>query len=307
MPTVHRRVGFTLVELLVVVTIIVILLALLSPALSKAIYAAQKVDCLSRQRLMVSACTFYAGDHKRVLPPNALPGQGSATAYDIRMWLDDNGVVTPYAVNPGNGSGVKTPNLQLGLLPQAGYLPQDKLGGIMHCPTMYNMGNPGTAFGTGAGKYSGVGMDVINDYGVGASWYTDPDSTALRIIIGYHYRAASWEKSRISGVAKGRMRSTDVGSDTIMTVDMPDLRFVGLGVAPGTIREENEADMRAFTHPDGYGRSFADGHASFRYDRDYDVAWEMYRRNGWGDAMAAATEQHANIAEIIYTQYMNRD
>jgi len=304
--TAGRREGFTLIELLVVVTVIIVLLALLTPALDKAIYAAEKVDCLSRQRVLISAANTYAIDQKKYLPPNAIPGKGSATAYDLRTWFDDNGVVTPYAVNPGAGPGPATPNLQLGLLPQAGYLPIEKLGKIMHCPVLDNRGNPHSAFSSGAGKYARVGMDLINDYSVGASWYDDPMMQSLRIIIGYHYRAASWEKSTIGG-RKGAMRMGDLKPDDLITVDMPDQRFAGLAFGPGSITGERKADTRAFSHPDGYGRSFADGHASFRDDQDYAIAYgQIFARRAWGD-MAADGQDSANFCEDIYINHIGRN
>jgi prepilin-type N-terminal cleavage/methylation domain-containing protein len=57
--------GFTLVELLVVVTIIVILMALLAPALDRAIYQAEVTVCGAQQRTVVSASVQYAMDNRR--------------------------------------------------------------------------------------------------------------------------------------------------------------------------------------------------------------------------------------------------
>jgi competence protein ComGC len=300
--SITHTLAFTLIELLVVVTIIVVLLALLTPALDKAIYAAEKVDCLNRQRILMNGCLFYANDHKKFVPPNKIRGRGSASAYDIRQWFDDNGVVTPNAINTGAGS-VRSPYLQLGLLPENDYLPRQNLGKLMHCPVMDNLSNPGTAFGSGVGKYAGVGMDVETEYGVGASWYYDESAAGLRMIIGYNYRGSSWENS-----GHPLMRTSDLTSDHLMTVDLPDQRFVGPPVAPGIITEANQEDLRKFTHPDGYGRSFADGHTSFRDDRDFEVAWQIYRRSGgWGDMSGDRAGFIANVAEAIYTQYMNRD
>ena len=56
------RLGFTLVELLVVIGIIAVLVSILLPALSKARQAALTLQCLSNQRQCGMAFRFYAGE-----------------------------------------------------------------------------------------------------------------------------------------------------------------------------------------------------------------------------------------------------
>ena len=60
--------GFTIVELLVVVTIIVLLLALLMPAMSKAVYQAQLTVCGANLKGIGTSVTTYAFDHRRHYP-----------------------------------------------------------------------------------------------------------------------------------------------------------------------------------------------------------------------------------------------
>ena len=62
------RGGFSLVELLVVVTIIVVLLALLTPALDTAIREAELAVCSSNQRSIGQALQMYLGDSRRYYP-----------------------------------------------------------------------------------------------------------------------------------------------------------------------------------------------------------------------------------------------
>ena len=66
------RKGFTIVELLVVVTIIVVLLALLSPALSKAIYQAQLATCAAGLKATGGGILQYAMANKRYYPDRGL-------------------------------------------------------------------------------------------------------------------------------------------------------------------------------------------------------------------------------------------
>ena len=77
-----RASAFTLVELLVVVSIIVVLLALLSPALGTAIYQAQLASCAGNQRTVANAAIVYAFDSKRYYPDRGnMRGTGEVRAY----------------------------------------------------------------------------------------------------------------------------------------------------------------------------------------------------------------------------------
>ncbi len=61
----HYRTGFTLVELLVVISIIAVLLAMLTPALDRAIYQAEVVVCGVQLKGIADGSTLYAMDNKR--------------------------------------------------------------------------------------------------------------------------------------------------------------------------------------------------------------------------------------------------
>src|SRR5688500_13745385 len=60
--------GFTIVELLVVITIIVILLALLMPGMDRAIYQAELAVCAAKLDAVSSGTTLYALNHRRAYP-----------------------------------------------------------------------------------------------------------------------------------------------------------------------------------------------------------------------------------------------
>jgi len=60
--------AFTLVELLVVITIIVVLLAMLAPALDKAVYHAELAVCGAQQRAVTGNVLVYAAEHRRHYP-----------------------------------------------------------------------------------------------------------------------------------------------------------------------------------------------------------------------------------------------
>jgi len=62
----HR--GFSLVELLVVITIISLLAGLLLPALEKALGSARQVACVNNLKQLGTALHMYAGDYGDYLP-----------------------------------------------------------------------------------------------------------------------------------------------------------------------------------------------------------------------------------------------
>ena len=65
------KLGFTIVELLVVVALLAILIGLLLPALGSARQSARRLECMSNMRQLQLANELYAGDHDDRFMPSA--------------------------------------------------------------------------------------------------------------------------------------------------------------------------------------------------------------------------------------------
>lgn len=80
----NKRTAFTLVELLVVISIIAILLSMLMPALSRAREAAKTIVCSSRLQQTGLAFAGYAHEYNNYVPPlvSTYEGEGG----DIKHW-----------------------------------------------------------------------------------------------------------------------------------------------------------------------------------------------------------------------------
>jgi len=91
------RRGFTLVELLVVITVLTILMALLLPALKKALDASKSIACISNLKQCGTTLIYYTNDFNGRFPkcsqisgfsPNLMViYSGAGNPYDFRTYL----------------------------------------------------------------------------------------------------------------------------------------------------------------------------------------------------------------------------
>ena len=113
--------GFTLVELLVVISIIALLMAILLPGLSRARSQAQRVSCGSNLRQLMAAWLMYADDNNGiVMPPKDYNNQPALCyLFWTGLWVADANSLT-----------------QGHLIPEKGYLWKYAANGKLRaCPT----------------------------------------------------------------------------------------------------------------------------------------------------------------------------
>jgi prepilin-type N-terminal cleavage/methylation domain-containing protein/prepilin-type processing-associated H-X9-DG protein len=83
----HRKPGFSLIELLVVVAVVAILAAMVLPALAQAKEKGRQTSCINSVRQQTLALIMYADDHDGVLPPTAY-NDGNGNEVDWPSMLD---------------------------------------------------------------------------------------------------------------------------------------------------------------------------------------------------------------------------
>lgn len=96
----QARTGFTLVELLAVITIIAILISILLPSLAKAKHAALRVQCAANLRSLGQGCRLYANDHFGMEPPGntQTPLAGGKWPFgDLAGWPTNQSGTNAYA------------------------------------------------------------------------------------------------------------------------------------------------------------------------------------------------------------------
>jgi prepilin-type N-terminal cleavage/methylation domain-containing protein/prepilin-type processing-associated H-X9-DG protein len=227
-PTCHSRQGtnrgFTLVELLVVISVISVLVALLVPALFRAKGLAMSAACLNHLRQLQTCWVMYANDHDGTLPPNMY-------VYDIATGEPIPGLDLRLTWCAGNArTDTNTANIEKGYL-----FAYNRSTAIYHCPAdkatvpgstlrhtrSYNMSQ--SINGLRAGGVVGriPSFQKLTEI-------RNPEPAELFVFIGVH---------------------EDGISDSLFGIPLPGGDFDGTWF-----------DLPANRHSDGCNLSFADGH-----------------------------------------------
>ena len=179
----RRTVGFTLVELLVVIGIIAILVSILLPSLAQARRQANSIKCLASLKENGNAFKMYAIDYKGVWPmaawrpANAPNAQWSAWTDAINRYVKKNG-----DTQARGDIGKNRQNSVLWGCPEYRLASEYNAGGGSGSSdfnyTGYGMSYlPGKYWDTGDSKYQSIWTDNVPSTGTGVagSWtkYTD--------------------------------------------------------------------------------------------------------------------------------------
>jgi prepilin-type N-terminal cleavage/methylation domain-containing protein/prepilin-type processing-associated H-X9-DG protein len=117
----NRHLGFTLVELLVVIGVIAVLISLLLPALNKARESANRLACASNMRQVGQIMFMYVSENQGTLPFSAADFSTPALSYNRVYSWDD--LLSRYF-------GVELTQAHL----DSWYIPEDLRPRVLRCP-----------------------------------------------------------------------------------------------------------------------------------------------------------------------------
>jgi prepilin-type N-terminal cleavage/methylation domain-containing protein/prepilin-type processing-associated H-X9-DG protein len=135
----RTNLGFTLVELLVVITIIAVLAALLFPVLNSARHKAWETACASNLRQLSLAVDMYAQDHDERFPPSHTIAHEPYASWReaIQPYVRDRGILACPAWEHRGAKGAELrPELQATYAMNAWLAPPDRtmVGGAAGTP-----------------------------------------------------------------------------------------------------------------------------------------------------------------------------
>ena len=277
MPAVRR--GFTLVELLVVITIIAVLMGLLLPAVQAAREGGRRTVC-QNNLYQVSFAAIRFNDQNGFVPGwrNVGPIMNGTSSWPIGLlpFLERSDIIRSGTASGGAITFTSLPFLTVYVCPSS---PPDTQTG----PTLAYAGNCGTGSNLNNAKYNGVMLDTTITSGallgrISLDDISSWDGTATTVILsekcgpglpGTPLTQASWSAT-ISG-SNGALSSSAFGTNGTAA-------FGTVGATPGKVINPEKIqgagssstagfyNMPSSNHPGGAVAGFCDGHTEFLKD-----------------------------------------
>lgn len=241
--------GFTIIELLVVVSIISLLMAMLLPALSKARGAAQQVQCGSNMRQNIMVVDIYATDHA-----GHYPDGGTSVTYN---WFNEMG-----GAQEANISG-------MGLVFASGYLTAMD---PMFCPSQdggsYWRSKLSRAVGFGTRDNPGL----FRQMAMTPPWGNHSLSTTINV------RFVRWAQSNHAAGYGSNWSSTNKELYIYHQEKMPSgvRKAIALISDDFTFRPGNyDAQGKYYHEARGYNVAYSDGHVEFIADPNKKIIYRI--------------------------------
>lgn len=234
--------GFTIVELLVVITIIGILMALLFPAINAAIASARRGQCINNQRQVTTAVIATTTAGSGIFPKHLKPFTPAGTDYwpwtaRILPGIGRNDIYDAYVLAPATA---RTERIDVFMCPS------DPPAAVTEAQLSFaaNAGQPGLNDDISNGIFF-----QTNDQSLG--FVAQNDGTATTLLLGENVHATTWSSNA----------NTEDFQTVLWQTGKSGTMATNINLAATT--QSNDTAIPSSRHAGGFVVSFCDNHTRF--------------------------------------------